>query len=351
MEELNTVGAELASIDLLISTTTVEFGVIVENEAEVIVGDRKSELYANYTSILGRQQQLLNQTQVDNQQFDRNGRADHETYNRRFDLNLQPTVKNITIDMKNLKRDYDVLSEDNLLAWFEDKLVVPLEEMRSQTTGLACPAIVRMVLLKTKLNVDHIKDIFSKSHEEREQMIEDLIEFKEPSTQFPIMIQDEEKPCGTCYCDGNEQLISTGYCDHYVCEDCFKMNYKTEIEKGSLVVKCYGGPNNDCKQLYNDDLLAMFTHEVDVNVGQDKTILNVVVESAKTSKHNWFLVPCTRTANCQYFFQINKEIMNTTVPSSTTLRCKCGASYCCTNLLREQVIVQLNLFTNILSLL
>ena len=241
VEELDVIGAALASIELLISTTNVEFGVAVENQTGV--DGRKSQLYAIYTSIFERQQQLLNQIQANHQHFDQ--------YVRTFDPNFRPTVTNITIDMKNLKSDYDVLSEDNLLAWFEDKLVVPLEEIRSQTTGLACPAIVRMLLLKTNLDVDRIKDLLSKSHEEREAIIENLIGFKEPSTRFPIMIQDEEKPCGTCYCDGNEQLLSTGYCDHYVCEDCFKMSYKTEIEKGSLAVKCYGGPNNDCKQLYS----------------------------------------------------------------------------------------------------
>ena len=255
-------------------------------------------------------------------------------------LNFGRPGKDTIIDMKELKADYDVLSEDNLLAWFENQLVMPLEEKRAEATGLACPAIVRMALLKTNLDVDKVKKLFSKPDESREKSIEELIGFKEPKVEYPVMIQDKEKMCGTCYCDDNEQLISTGYCDHYVCDDCFKVHYKTEIEKGLLSVKCYGGPENDCKQLYNDDLLVMFTHDIELNVSQNKIILNVIVESAKISKYNWFLVPCTRTANCQYYFQINKGILNTIVPSSTTLRCKCGATYCCNNLLREQVRIQ-----------
>ena len=60
-----------------------------------------------------------------------------------------------TIDMRELEDDYGVWNETQLLSWFEEELVSPLEQRRSQN-GIksACPAITRRLLLAFNLDVD-----------------------------------------------------------------------------------------------------------------------------------------------------------------------------------------------------
>ena len=60
-----------------------------------------------------------------------------------------------------------------------------------------------------------------------------------------------------------------------------------------------------------------------------------IIEAAKNSKYNWFLLPCTRTINCPNYLQISKDILLKNQTQSVTIYCKCGASYCTKYLLKE----------------
>ena len=247
------------------------------------------------------------------------------------DYELEPP----TIDMRDLDEDYGVWNETTLLSWFEEELVAPLEQHRSQN-GIkpTCPAITRMLLLKFDFDIDRVFSVFNESDKgKRELLIQKAIGFREPKKEHPVVIVDESECC-TCYC-GDDQLFSTGSCDHYICIDCFKNHYRTEVEKNLIYVKCCG---LDCMQVYNDDVLSMLADN-DMSVTIDKAKRDAIVDSVKKSKVNWFLLPCTRTANCANYFRINKFILNTAYPVSTTLECKCGATYCAKHLLKDQNVV------------
>ena len=244
-------------------------------------------------------------------------------------------------DMRELEinEKYAVWSETTLLSWFEEELVKPLENVRTRN-GIKpkCPALTRMILVEFNLDVEKVYSLFIDSKEEREIVLQKAIGFKEPKKEYPLVIVDEHELCGTCFCD-DDQLYSTGCCEHLLCIDCFKMHYKTEVEKGALSIKCYGGPENNCRLVYNDDVLAMLAEDIEMSVSINKVRLNTVIEAAKNSKYNWFVLPCTRTVNCQYYFQINKSILDNVFPVSTTLKCKCGATYCAKHLLKDQKVI------------
>merc|ERR1711892_1373605 len=69
-----------------------------------------------------------------------------------------------TIDMRDLDEDYGVWNETTLLSWFEEELVAPLEQHRSQS-GIkpTCPAITRMLLLKFDFDIDRVLSVFNES--------------------------------------------------------------------------------------------------------------------------------------------------------------------------------------------
>ena len=156
------------------------------------------------------------------------------------------------------------------------------------------------------------------------------MKLREPTTQYDLIIRDESKLCVICYCP-DDQLYSTGYCQHLICKDCLPNHYKTEVEKNRTSVKCV---DNDCMMVYSDELFSTMSETLDM-----KLLTNVkrraIIEASKKSKYNWFLLPCTKTANCPFYLKISKDILRKNQSQSVTIYCTCDASYCVKSLLKE----------------
>ena len=190
--------------------------------------------------------------------------------------------------------------------------------------------MTRIALLSYNLNVDAVNRFFTEDQTKRDARFEKRMKFLEPKKEHELIIRDQNELCATCYCP-DDQLYSTGYCNHYICKDCLPNHYRTEVEKNQNSIKCV---EKDCKLPYSDELLSMLTESLDKKLLQNVRI-RAIVEASKKSNYNWFLLPCTKTANCPFYLQISKNILQKNQRQSVTIHCKCDASYCSKSLLKE----------------
>lgn len=220
-----------------------------------------------------------------------------------------------------------------MISWFEETLVAPLEKVRTRgDIRPKCPAMTRIALLNYNLDVDAVYSLFMEDQAERDLVFEKKMKFREPKKEYDLIICDDNELCATCYCP-DDQLYSTGYCKHYICMDCFPNHYKAEVEKNQNAIKCFG---EDCLLAYSDELLSMMTESLDKKLSSIQSAKRTaIIEAAKKSKYNWFLLPCTQTINCPNYLKISKKILLKNQLQSVTIYCKCGASYCTKHLLKE----------------
>ena len=154
-------------------------------------------------------------------------------------------------------------------------------------------------MLETNFDFENILKIYSLGKQEKYECVQKVIGISEPYKQFETA---QNRECNICFDNDDQELHSTGYCDHYSCLECLK-DYFESKETGRYI--CCVEPS--CFLVYEAPFVEMLReNRKPPSVKETVALIVNKVNLSNTYRIDiglvldWFLVPCCK-ADCEKY--------------------------------------------------